>query len=155
MLVENWKTLNCKCVIFLFLILMDRNMWNNQKIHIDWNFCFTCQQQGKENFTWQHKKLSNCCIIQFVRISHAQVPFLLYLMMQDWKIMQLKKTQSTTRFVQIVMTDRNYNVPLITRIVFSEAHNLIELRPSLSRWFRNNKKLGVVLRYLQRRRFIR
>ena len=27
---------------------MDLNMWNNQKINIDWKLCFIYQQQGKD-----------------------------------------------------------------------------------------------------------
>ena len=44
-------------------------------------------------------------------ISHLQVLFLLYMMKQNWKIILLKNKESTTRFVPIVMTARNYNLP--------------------------------------------
>ena len=45
---------------------MDLNIWNNQKINIDWKLCFICQQQGKDkppNTTW-----NQVIIIEFVRV---------------------------------------------------------------------------------------
>ena len=44
-------------------------------------------------------------------MSHEQVPFIVYMMKQNWKIISLKKNKSTTKFVQIVMRARNFNVP--------------------------------------------
>ena len=68
---------------------MNLNMWNNQKINIDWKLCFIRQQQGKEK---HHKELSHYHQIcqsyggwEFL-ISHVQVSLLLYMMKQNWKI---------------------------------------------------------------------
>ena len=38
---------------------MDLNIWNNQKINIDWKLCFICQQQGKDNPPQHHMESSN------------------------------------------------------------------------------------------------
>ena len=47
--------LSGKCAVFRFRIIMD-NMWNNQKINIDWKLCFIYQQQGKDKLrSKQHR----------------------------------------------------------------------------------------------------
>ena len=95
---------------------MDLNIWNNQKITIDWKLCFICRQQGKDKFRSTRHGIKSLYRIgsgvggrEFLK-SHVQVSFLLHMMKQNWKIILLKKKQSTTRFVQIVITARNYNV---------------------------------------------
>ena len=42
------KNLSWKFAVFLFRILMDLNMWNNQKVNVDCKLCFICRQQGKD-----------------------------------------------------------------------------------------------------------
>ena len=68
---------------------MDLNMWNNQKINIDWKLCFIYQQQVKISPARHHKGLSHyhrICLgfgVWEFFISHVPVSLLLYIMKQN------------------------------------------------------------------------
>ena len=96
-----------------------------------------CKQQGKDKLrSTPHgiKSLSSDLFGFWRRLGVRDITCssVIYMMKQNWKISSLNKKQSTTRFVQIVMTARN-------KRSISEADNSVEPIPSLSCSFRKTK----------------
>ena len=94
---------------------MDLNMSNKQKINIGWKLCFICQQQGKDElrstphrikslssnlFGFWHLGVSDITCSSVISTLHGEAELENYLTEKETK----------TRFAQIFVTARIYNV---------------------------------------------
>ena len=132
--------LSWECDVFCLRILLDLNMWNNQKTNIDWKLCFICQEQEKDNLRNQ------VIITEFVRVLAVgsswchmlKCHFYSTWWSRIWKLSYWKRSKvpqglckSLWQLQSTKSLDNQKNI--------SEADNSVEPSPSLSRSFRKKK----------------